>query len=301
MGIQRAREGSIGRSSHPREKPNPDAVRAPFSYSAAVLFLLACTSQKSTDPPRRDDTAPIDAHESGATDTNETTTHDSGTVGEQPPLVIVVMADDLGDNMYWAMEDTASRLDPAGRRFTRAYTTVPNCCPARTSFFSNAYPSETGIQGNAEPSGGFARYDDTTTLATRLQEVGVTTAIYGKYLNGYETDQTLYVPPGWDSFNVPTDLGDFTDTTVFQGSSTATAAGTATPGDTGGTYLLEWLFDSALTFLDEHPDEPTFLLLTPQSPHAEGTPAPEDQGTWEGYEWRPKSFAEDDEIGRAHV
>jgi hypothetical protein len=44
--------------------------------------------------------------------------------------------------------------------------------------------------------GGATAFVDTTTLATRLQGAGYSTALLGKYMNGYPMLGS-YVPPGW--------------------------------------------------------------------------------------------------------
>jgi len=221
----------------------------------------------------------------------DTGTGDTGASG--PPLVVVVLADDLGDDLLWAMPVLQERLLPDAARFTRAYATAPLCCPSRASLLSGGfYPRDTGVLANEGTNGGMGLFRDTHTLATRLQAAGFTTALFGKYLNGYQ-EFAPYVPPGWDLFLAQAWLGDSTDSLLLRGSSTPDAASTGTVVDTGGAHLTGWLVDEALAFLDAHPDEPTFLLLAPQSPHAFGSAAPDDFDTWTDL-LRPASFDEAD-------
>ncbi|MDP2313622.1 MAG: sulfatase-like hydrolase/transferase [Pseudomonadota bacterium] len=278
--------------------------RAPVAL--VLLALAACTDRKPADSAPPGETAAPDSvpPDSGETaDSRETAetaetaeTGDTDTVEPPPPpIVVVVLADDLGDNYLWGMPTVMDRLAPDCVRFTRAYSTVPLCCPVRASFLAGgAFPAETGVHTNDYPNGGIAFFHDADTLATRLQGAGFRTAILGKYLNGYEDGVAPYVPPGWDLFLVPTSLGDGYDATLIRGSSTPEAPGEGVAEGTGGAHLTGWLFDEALGFLDAYPDEPTFVFLAPQSPHIYGSPATEDIGTYASFSPRPRSFAEAD-------
>jgi arylsulfatase A-like enzyme len=259
-----------------------------------LLLLFACAA------PREDTSAPavvspLTAGESGAP-ADATTYADTGpgdTAPAAPPLVIVVLADDLGEDLLWAMPVLQERLLPDAAHFTRAYATAPLCCPSRASLLSGGfYPRDTGVLANEGTNGGMGLFRDTNTLATRLQAAGFTTAILGKYLNGYQ-EFAPYVPPGWDLFLAQSWLGDSTNSLLIRGASAPDAASTGVGTDTGGAHLTGWLFDEALTFLDAHPDEPTFLLVAPQSPHTFGSAAAEDFDTWTD-RLRPASFAEAD-------
>lgn len=237
------------------------------------LLLLGCTQPKESVPVH-----------TGSPDT----------VPEPPPLIVVVMADDLGQDQMWAMETVASALAPESVAFQRAYTTVPLCCPARAGFLLGGYDtSATGVYGNDGASGGIDAFpDDAETIATQMQREGWATALLGKYLNGYEA-YIPTIPRGWDLFVSMSDIGDSTDSTLVRGASTPDATSTGELIDTAGEHLTGWLFDEALNFIDAHDDQPMFVLLTPQSPHPYGTPAAEDLGTWADYEARPAAFAED--------
>jgi arylsulfatase A-like enzyme len=270
--------------------------------SLVLLALSACTAPRgdgagkpgAEDSARATDTDSAAGHDSPGPHDSPADTADSAPPGP-PPLMIVVLADDLGENLTWAMPTYQDRFLPDAVQFTRAYATAPICCPCRASFLSGGfYPAATGVQANDGSNGGFPRFDDTDTLATRLQAAGVTTAIIGKYLNGYENGYAPYVPPGWDLFLVPSWLGDSTNSLLIRGASTPDAPGVGVGDDTGGEHLTGFLFEQALAFLDAHPEEPTFLLLTPQSPHVFGQPAAEDAGTWAGYQPRPPAFDEPD-------
>ena len=81
--------------------------------------------------------------------------------------------------------------------FDRYYTTTSECCPSRASILTGQYPHHTGVVANFGPSG-YPSFDESSTLATWLHDAGYTTALVGKYLNGYTLDGNHHVPPGWD-------------------------------------------------------------------------------------------------------
>jgi arylsulfatase A-like enzyme len=65
---------------------------------------------------------------------------------------------------------------------------------------SGQYPHNHGVQDNVAPLGGFTKFDDSNTIATYLND-DYSTGLFGKYLN--DNDRPRYIPPGWDSFKVP--------------------------------------------------------------------------------------------------
>ena len=244
-----------------------------------LLGLLACVPAESGDETAGADTAA-----------------DTASPPLEPPeLIFVVMGDDLAANVLWAMPTVQARLVPECVRFLRAYTTVPLCCPVRASLFAGGeYPRNTGVQSNELPNGGFESFHDTDTLPTRLQAAGFRTALMGKYLNGYELNPLLYIPPGWDLFVGSRGAGNGYDTILVQGSSSPTAPGVGARADTDGAYSTDWFFERARDFVDESAGAPTVVFLTLTAPHYDMPPATEDVGTWADYSSRPPSFQEAD-------
>ncbi len=212
-----------------------------------------------------------------------------------PPLVFVILADDLAANVVWAMPTVTERLAPECVRFSRAYVTVPLCCPVRASLLAGGeYPRNTGVQSNEQPNGGFRGFVDDRSLATRLQASGVRTALVGKYLNGYELEDGGYIPPGWDLFAGVGEIGTAYDSGIIEGSSTPEAAGVGEIGSTDGAYVVDWLVERAITFMQAEPESPTVIFLTVPSPHKGTAPAEEDRDTWADYLPRPPAYKEED-------
>ena len=118
------------------------------------------------------------------------------------------------------MPKARSLLGGAGASATAFYVNTPVCCPSRSEYLSGRYhhnirqSSYEGSQGcgdeavNASHPCGCMRIDamgdsfETKTYANYLQEVGYTTAYFGKFLNPpamdvYCQDDWLRIP-GWD-------------------------------------------------------------------------------------------------------
>lgn len=230
-------------------------------------------------------------------ETGETAeTGDSGGIELVPPtLALVIIADDLAPSVLWAMPNVTDRLAPDCVRFDRAYVTVPLCCPSRASLFAGgAYPRDTGVLSNEAWNGGYHAFVDGRTLPTRLQAAGLRTGLVGKYLNGYDIDDDGRIPPGWDLFVATGEIDDAYGTGVTEGSSRPDAEGLGVYGATDESYIVDWLTDRAVRFLEEAPETPSVLFFTPPSPHGGTPPALEDRGTAAGYSPRPLSFEEAD-------
>ncbi len=121
----------------------------------------------------------------------------------QHPNIVVIMLDDarLDDLDY--MPKTQRRLVSAGAEFTNFYAPTPLCCPARAAFLSGQYGHNNAVLSNQARYGGFASFDDQSTLATWLDPT-YATAWIGKYFNGYaDSADDSYIPPGWDRWAAP--------------------------------------------------------------------------------------------------
>jgi len=191
------------------------------------------------------------------------------------------------------------RLMAEGTVFTQAVLSDPLCCPSRASLLSGGFFSHhTNVTANQLPNGGFQRFIDTDTLATRLQHSGYKTAIIGKYLNSYNHKGT-YIPPGWDNFVVSGWHPDFNSLYEFViGSSTFDQSGTgSTTLINDGTYITDYAKDQALQFIDQTcPGSscaaPFFLFFSTHLPHSPATPAPRHAELFPGYVYRGRGWGE---------
>ena len=118
--------------------------------------------------------------------------------GGTPRLnVVVIVSDDERFDANRRMRNVQLLLGREGVTFDRYYTTTSECCPSRASILTGQYPHHTGVVANFGPAG-YPSFDESSTLATWLHDAGYTTALVGKYLNGYTLDGNHHVPPGWD-------------------------------------------------------------------------------------------------------
>ena len=124
------------------------------------------------------------------------------------PNVLWIVTDDQPRQTLDYMPHTVAQLCDPGVRFPNGYSAVPLCGPARATLLSGLYPHNHGIRDNstAEP---FRIRHEKDTVATRMQAAGYTTALFGKYLNGYN-QQSTHRPPGWNRWVVSVENGSTT-------------------------------------------------------------------------------------------
>jgi N-acetylglucosamine-6-sulfatase len=206
------------------------------------------------------------------------------------PDLVLILTDDQRWDTLWAMPQVQSLLVQHGVTFTNAFVVNSLCCPSRASILTGRYSHSTGVYGNSGTYGGFHSFKDRWTIATRLQRAGYRTALFGKYLNEYDS---LYVPPGWSRWaaftNAPSG-GAYYDYDLNVGG-TRVHFGHA-PTD----YSTDVLASYADSFIrGTRPDQPLFLYLSLKAPHVPTTPAPKYDGAFDGLEpYRPPNYNESD-------
>ncbi len=124
--------------------------------------------------------------------------------GNVRPNIILITSDDQRAADMIAMEQTRQLLAENGTTFERAYSPFPLCCPSRASMLTGQYAHNHGVLGNGggpTPVGGVADFDDTSTVATWLNDAGYETTFVGKYLNQYGEQDPVETPPGWDNWH----------------------------------------------------------------------------------------------------
>jgi Sulfatase len=205
---------------------------------------------------------------------------------EPPPNIVLILTDDQRFDTLEYMPIVRQTLGKHGVTFTNAYVSNPVCCPSRASILTGLYSHSTGVYTNSF-AGGFAAFDDSSTIATWLRDAGYHTGLFGKYLNGYET---TYVPPGWDRWF------------ATQGSAAyyryrATSDGAVIEfGDEPTDYATSVIGEEAISFIQETPTEqPLFAYVSVPAPHDPSIAAPGDERAFDKLEpWRPLSFNERD-------
>jgi len=199
------------------------------------------------------------------------------------PNIILVLADDFSWNLVKYMPNVRS-MQAQGVTFSRFFVSDSLCCPSRATIFTGMYPHNTGVFTNGGRDGGFFAFHnyglEEQTFATKLHSVGYTTALMGKYLNGYTPSlsvdgEELYIPPGWDEWNVGgkgyagyeyglNENGRYR----YYGSKTE-------------DYLTDVLATKSVAWINRvaAARKPFFLEIAPFAPHSPYTPAPRHE-TW---------------------
>lgn len=204
----------------------------------------------------------------------------------QRPNVLIVLTDDQRTGTLWAMPTVRSELVGKGTTFTNAFAVDPLCCPSRASILTGLPSHSTGVYANTGPHGGFAAFDDSSTLATWLDASGYRTALVGKYLNGYVDANASYIPPGWDRWYVLTSkVFSFTNYHVSDQGTVRVP----------GVYQTDRLGREASAFVRSvEPSQPLFLYFAPVAPHAPATPPPRYATRFSNLKsWNPPSVTED--------
>ena len=110
------------------------------------------------------------------------------------PNILLVLTDDQRANTLWAMPKIRRKIVKKGVKFEQGYVSNSLCCPSRATILTGRYSHGHGVYTNHAPLGGFSVFDDSSTIATWLDNAGYRTALMGKYLNQYSDPS--YMPPG---------------------------------------------------------------------------------------------------------
>ena len=198
------------------------------------------------------------------------------------PNIVFILADDMRYDDLKYMPQTLSVLKAKGMSFENAFVSHALCCPARATIMRGQYAHNTNVWSNSSTtSGGWQAYkangNEADNVATRLNDAGYRTGLFGKYLNGYEAGTTI-IPPGWDRwFATPSSQDYFNYDANDQG--TIRHYGTS-----DSDYKTDVISREANTFISDSASSgnPFFAYVVPKAPHLPATPAPRDVHTYDG-------------------
>jgi arylsulfatase A-like enzyme len=182
------------------------------------------------------------------------------------PNLVVIVADDLGYadiGVYGGGPIPTPHVDAlakSGIQFTSGYSGGPICSPSRVGFLTGCYQARFGFDLNAEdrptPDGQAPHALDlrAVTIAQRLKALGYATGLVGKWHIGSS--------PGYR----PTERGfDFYYGILPYGLAANNGAGAqvyrGTEPEAKPANHMEAFAHEALTFIDQHAEEPFFLDL----------------------------------------
>ena len=208
----------------------------------------------------------------------------------RPSIVLIVTDDQRADTMF-AMPIVRERLGGHGITYRNAFVVNSVCCPSRASILTGQYSGTTGVWSNRPPYGGWAAFDDSETIATRLQEAGYTTGHVGKYLNGY---YGTYVPPGWDRWFAYSGKAPYRQRELYYDYFANDDGRLEYFGHEVSDYSTDVMAEQAVEFIRDT-DGPVFLQFSPSAPHIPATPAEQDEGAFLDLPpWHPPAYNEED-------
>jgi N-acetylglucosamine-6-sulfatase len=203
------------------------------------------------------------------------------------PNFLVIVSDDQRADALSTMPVVQDELIGHGVDFTNGFVSNAICCPSRTSILTGQYSHSTGVWGNQPPDGGFAFFNDRSTLPVWMQAAGYRTALFGKYMNSYEQValNSRYVPPGWDEWFA------FAESQYFNYH--VNDNGTLRwYGDRSSDYSTDVLATAASSYIRDT-SGPLMVFFDPAAPHAPATPAPRDASAFSHLpKWDPPSYNE---------
>ncbi|MEO7457580.1 MAG: sulfatase [Gemmatimonadaceae bacterium] len=209
------------------------------------------------------------------------------------PNIIFILSDDEDVALHAHMPKAKALLHDQGTTFDNYFVSYALCCPSRATTLRGQYPHNTLIEGNAQPTGGYDKFRslgrDSSTVATWLQAAGYRTAMFGKYMNGYQP--TLGAPAGWTEwYGVGNGYPSY-DYTMYE------KGAMVRYGHRPEDFLVDVIAHKAADVIRRSAADhtPVFLYVAPFTPHAPATAAPRHEGMFADATLpRPASFDEAD-------
>ncbi|MGH9035672.1 MAG: sulfatase family protein, partial [Acidimicrobiia bacterium] len=169
----------------------------------------------------------------------------------RPNILVIVTDDQRLDGTLDGMPLTRKWFQEEGTTFVDGYANTPLCCPERGTIFSGRYMHNHGVVNNGEAS----KLDKKWTMPRYLQEAGYSTALVGKYLDGWGEHNA---PPNFDRFAITG--GGYVDE-YFNVNGVGDKA----------AYSTDFVAEKSLEFLGEFEAaddaKPWYLHVTPHAPH----------------------------------
>ena len=197
------------------------------------------------------------------------------------PNIILILSDDQTFESVAKMPYLKSRIPPQGGwyEFKNAYINNATCCPSRATILTGQWSHHHGV----EATGTAPTFDDSDTIATRLDAAGYRTGFIGKYQLGDDAPGPLpetYIPPGWDEWYAWERIGGEGSAAYYN--YTLNENGLLVPyGSEPQDYSTDVLAERAVDFIRRNAaSQPFFLIFAPRAPHNPWTPAPRHTGRY---------------------
>jgi N-acetylglucosamine-6-sulfatase len=230
-------------------------------------FQIVSQTELTTTVPTTATTGPI------TVTTTDGMVESAGTFQVQPNIVLILTDDQRNDEM--SMPTVKSELAAKGTTFKNGFVVDPLCCPSRTTILTGKYSHGTDIYDNKPPHGGFQTFfsngEESSTIATWLDDAGYHTGLVGKYLNGYNLNHASYIPPGWDSWQALAIQGRSEG--LYYNYSLSNQGSPEFHGTAASDYSTDVLSSYAKQFVTDAPsDQPLFLYFATVAPHLRARP-----------------------------
>jgi arylsulfatase A-like enzyme len=115
----------------------------------------------------------------------------------RPPNVLIIVVARQRTASLRVMPQTKRWFELHGTRFSHAHTATPLEDPATASILTGRYPHNHGVNTNRRAAA--ARLDTDATLARYLRDAGYRTALFGRFLAGWDVTRS---PPQFDDWAV---------------------------------------------------------------------------------------------------
>lgn len=210
-------------------------------------------------------------------------------IPDQPPNIILIVADDLGYGDLGAYGQTLiqtpnlDKMADEGMLFTDFYAGSTVCAPSRAVLMTGIPVGKNEIRGNKEirPMGQHPLKDETITMAEVLKEKGYSTGLIGKWGLGAPGSEGEPNKQGFDYFfgylgqrhahnYYPEFLFKNTERIPLDGNTLPEPKREDGAGHSidKSIYSHDLMAQEALNFINENTEGPFFLLLTLTIPHA---------------------------------
>ena len=199
---------------------------------------------------------------------------ETGSIEWSRPNVILIMADDLGYEGIGCYGNTIintpnlDHLASNGLKFTDFHSNGSVCSPTRAALLTGRYQQRSGIEGIVRAYGETRKTGlsiNEVTIADVLRDSGYATGIMGKWHLGYDV---AYNPinNGFDEFRGYVS-GNIDFHSHYDGSAIYDWWHDKELVKEEG-YVTDLITKHSVDFIDKHKDEPFFLYVPHEAPHA---------------------------------